>query len=89
MGRGKRPTAEDISSIKYLREEGYSNQEIARRIHRSVKVVNNFVRDIANYGKNYRGGIQSATIARERRAILREASNSTITPRKIKEPYRG
>jgi transposase len=82
MGRGKRLTAEDIGSIKCLRD---SNREIARRIHRSAKVVNNFVQDIENYGKNYRGGIKSATTARERRTILREASNSTITPRKIKE----
>jgi hypothetical protein len=47
--------------------------------------VNNFVQDIENYGKNYRGGIQTATTARKRRTILREASNSTMTPRKIKE----
>jgi hypothetical protein len=47
--------------------------------------VNNFVQDIENYGKNYRGGIQTARTARERRTILREASNSTINPRKIKE----
>jgi transposase len=85
MDRGKRLTAEDIGSIKCLREEGYSNREIARRIHRSAKVVNNFVQDIENYGKNYRGGIQTATTARERRTILRDASNSTITPRKINE----
>jgi hypothetical protein len=32
-----------------------------------------------------RGGIQTATTAKERRTILREASNSTITPKKIKE----
>jgi hypothetical protein len=51
MGRGKRLTAEDIGSIKCLRD---SNREIARRIHRSAKVVNNFVQDIENYGKNYR-----------------------------------
>jgi transposase len=76
--------AEEIGSIKCLREEGYSNREIARRIHRSAKVVNNFVQDSENYGKNYRGGIQTATTARERRSILREAS-STMTPRKIKE----
>jgi IS30 family transposase len=35
MGRGKRLTAENIGSIKCLREEGYSNREIAKRIHRS------------------------------------------------------
>jgi transposase len=53
MGRGKRLTAEDIGSIKCLREEGYSNREIAIRFHRSAKFVNNFVQDIENYGKNY------------------------------------
>jgi IS30 family transposase len=84
MGRGKRLTSEENGSIKCLREEMYSNREIARRIHRSAKVVNNFVQDIENYRKNYRGGIQTATTARKR-TILREASNSTMTPRKIKE----
>jgi transposase len=72
MGCGKRLTAEEIGNIKCLREEGYSNREIARRIHRSAKVVNNFVQDIENYGKNCRGSIKSATTARERRTILRE-----------------
>jgi transposase len=84
MGRIKRLTAEEIGSIKCLREEGYSNREIARRIHRSVKVVNNFVQNIENYGKSYRGGIQTATPERERRTILREASNSTMTQEKLK-----
>jgi transposase len=55
MGRGKRLSAEDIGSIKCLRAEGYSNRKIARRIHCSVKIVNNFVQDIENYGKNYTG----------------------------------
>jgi IS30 family transposase len=44
MGRGKRLTAEEIGNIKCLREEGHSNREIARRIHRSAKVVNYFSR---------------------------------------------
>jgi DNA-binding NarL/FixJ family response regulator len=51
MGRRKRLTAEEIGSIKYLRQEGYSNREIARRIHRSAKVVNNFVQDIKKLWK--------------------------------------
>jgi hypothetical protein len=38
-----------------------------------------------NYGKNYRGGIQTATTNRERRNILRQASNSSCTARKVKE----
>jgi hypothetical protein len=44
--------------------------------------VNNFVQDIENYGKNYRGGIQTAKTASERRTILHEASNSTMIPRR-------
>jgi hypothetical protein len=51
----------------------------------SAKVVSNFVQDIENYGKNYRGGIQIVTTAREKRTILREVSNSTVTATKIKE----
>jgi hypothetical protein len=52
MGRGKRLTAEEIGSIKCLRTKRYSNGEIGTRIHPSAKVVNNFVQDIENYGKN-------------------------------------
>jgi hypothetical protein len=85
MGRRKRQTAGEIGSSKCLRKERYPNREIARRIHRSAKVVNNFVQDIENYRKNYRGGIQTATTARKRRSILREASNSTMTQEKLKK----
>lgn len=85
MGRGKRLSAEEIGRIKALHEEGYSNRNIAGRINRSSRVVNNFVRNMENYGKNYRGGIQTATTERERRNILREASNSCCTARKIKQ----
>ena len=79
MGRGKRLSAEEIGKIKALHEAGNSNRNIAGRVNRSSRVVNNFVRNMENYGKNYRGGIQTATTERERRNILREASNSCCT----------
>jgi IS30 family transposase len=51
MGRGKRLSAEEVESIKSLQQEGYSNRYIAARINRSPRVVNNFVRNVENYGK--------------------------------------
>jgi hypothetical protein len=85
MGRGKRLSAEEVESIKSLQQEGYSNRYIAARINRSPRVVNNFVRNVENYGKNYSGGIQTATTNREKRNILRQASNSSCTARKVKQ----
>ncbi|CAH2100518.1 unnamed protein product [Euphydryas editha] len=83
MGRKKSLTSEEIGKIKILCEEGYSLRKIAKRIGRSHQVISNFLDDRENYGKKFKGRTKFATTERERRAILREASNSTLTARQI------
>lgn len=83
MGKNKRLDLEEIGRIKELKAGGLSNRKIAERIGRSPRVINNFFSDPAQYGKKQTGGIKTATSERERRAILREASNSSLTARQI------
>lgn len=85
MGRAKTLTETEIGQIIALKQENYSNRDIGRRIGRDHKTINNFVKNKENYGKNRRGRTARATTDRERRAILRKASNSAATARKIKE----
>lgn len=84
MGRGKTLSLDEITTINTLKQEGYSNRYIANRINRSSWVVNNYLKDPENYGKNRKGRTKLATTLRERRLILREASNSTLSARDIK-----
>lgn len=83
MGKCKRLNLEEIGRIKELKAGGLSNRKIAQRIGRSPRVINNFFSDPERYGKNQTGGIKTATTERERRAILREAANSSLTARQI------
>lgn len=85
MGSGKRLTLEEIGKIRALKEEGYSNREIGRRINRSVGVVGNFLKDPENYGKQQHGRTKRATSSSERRRILRIASNASKTSREIQQ----
>lgn len=83
MGRKKQLTSEEINKIEFYLGQKLSNREIARRLNRSLNVINNYVRNKENYGKNYKGRTKFATSARERRMILRAASNSTKSPAAI------
>lgn len=83
MGRKKCLSLEEIGKIKILCEEGYSLRKIAERIGRSHQVISNFLNDPENYGKKFKGRTKFATTERERRTILREASNSTLTAGQI------
>ena len=85
MGRGNTLTKEEIGKIDAFKQENYSNREIANKIGRSHKVINNYVNNPENYGKNRKGCTARATTERERRSILREASNSAATARVIKD----
>lgn len=84
MGRGKTLTVAEIERIKIFNEQGFCTAAIARQINRSFEVVRNYLRDPENYGKNQRGRTYRATTERERRVILREASNSALTARQIR-----
>ena len=54
MGRGKRLTNEELAVIKAYKDKGLSNREIAKKIKRSPKVVNNYFKIGVNYGA-YKG----------------------------------
>ncbi|KAK9680285.1 Transposase [Popillia japonica] len=83
MGRQKCLTAEEIGKIKAFHQEGYSARAIARKIGRSHQVVSGLIKDPENYGKRFKGRTKFVTTDRERRAILRAASNSALTARQI------
>lgn len=85
MGRAKTLTQEEIGKIIALKEENYSNRQIAIKIGRSDNVIRNYLKDAENYGKNQKGRTARATTERERSSILRKASNSAATARVIKE----
>lgn len=78
MGSGKTLTATERAKIDAFKEIGLSGREIARRLNRSKTVVNNYLADPQNYGKNQKGRTGKATTPRENRLILRLASNSTL-----------
>lgn len=84
MGRGKALNVAEQARVEILAQEGYSCRQIARKISRSKNVVHNYLRNKENYGKNMKGRTALATSPRDRRAILREASNSASTTAKIK-----
>lgn len=84
MGRGKTLTGVEIGKILAMKQENFSHREIARKIGRDPWTINNFIKNQENYGKNRKGRVARATTERERRAILREASNSAASARTIK-----
>ncbi|CAK9806315.1 Transposable element Tc3 transposase [Anthophora plagiata] len=74
MPLGKILSEEEIGQIRAYKDVGVSNREIARRLHRSPRVINNYINDPENYGKRHRRAVKTATTSRERRQILKEAS---------------
>lgn len=58
--------------------------KIVKKINRSHHVVENYAQNRAKYGKNYAGRKRHAVTLREKRHILREASNSTLSANQIK-----
>lgn len=84
MGRGKALSVAEQAKIDVLQNEGFSNRKIAEKIGRHKNVVNNYLKDKENYGKNMKRFTKTATTPRERRAILKEASNSPLSVSKIK-----
>ena len=81
--RAKALDRSEIDRILILSSEKYSVTKIAKLVNRSRKVVRNLLKDPKNYGKKKSTGQPRAITERERRAIIREASNSTKTAREI------
>ncbi|KAK9685314.1 Tc3 transposase [Popillia japonica] len=83
MARGKILNEYEKGQINALNNEGFSNRGIARKINRSEHVVRNFLKNKENYGKKKRSGRPHALSSRDKRRILRVASNSSLTAREI------
>lgn len=83
MGRGKKLSESEIKTILKLKNENFSVAKIARILKRSRNVVMNLLKDPENYGKKKSPGRPSVLSDREKRAILRVASNAPLTARQI------
>jgi transposase len=83
MGKAKQLTFTERVQIDVYHSEGLSYREIAKKIARSFNVVRNYVRNKDTYGKNYKGSTKSALKPIDIRNILRNASNSADSLRKI------
>ena len=84
MPRGPLLSEFERGQVTALRESGCSMREIARRLKRSIRVISNYLASPDNYGKNHAGGKPKALSERDKRQILRLASNSKYSLKKIK-----
>lgn len=83
MGKNKCLSQEERRLISSLHKDGMSCREIARQIKRSFSSVAKFVRFGETYGTHRSTGRPSALSTREKRLVLRIASNSCKTARAI------
>lgn len=84
MGGGKTLSEFEIGKIEVLSRQNVSIRQIAIELHRSFTVIRNYLINRKNYGKKRVGRTKCAISDRERRRILKEASNSTLSARQIK-----
>lgn len=79
MGLGRRLTDYERGQIDALKAQGKSNREIARNIHRSPKVINNYLGDRQGYGQLKSTGRPRVLTARDERAILRNVPTEAVS----------
>lgn len=84
MGRATALTLAEKAKIEAFASQGLSGYAIAQKLGRSWNVVYNFLRDPTFYGKNMKGRRKRATTEADRRLILRVASNSSDSAKKIR-----
>lgn len=85
MGCAKKLSQTEIAKIDLLVEMNWSFRKIATKINRSHQVISNYVRNRQSYVKKRPGRTGHELSQRDRRRIVREASNSTLFARQIKE----
>lgn len=85
MGRGKQLDKSEIDRILLLRSQNQTITKIAKLLSRSRHVVYNFLKNPKIYGKKKSNGRPRVTTERDRRVILRIASNYKGTARRIVE----
>lgn len=84
MARGTLLTQQEKDSILDLRKKGRSYGEIAKEIKRSKCAVHNFLNNSLNNRQKKRVGRKKKLSDRQRRSILRTASNRSISSSGIK-----
>lgn len=85
MGRAKRLNKSEKKQILKLKQQQLSISKISKVIKRSRKVIHNFLKNVEDYGKKKSTGRPSSLSDRDKRAILRVASNSQLTTKQIME----
>lgn len=85
MGRGTVLSLEEKAKIEAYNDSGLSFHKIAEKIGRHRKTVASFLKNKEQYGKNFKGGNNRVLSQADKRAILRQASNSHDSSSKIKE----
>ncbi|EFO89454.1 hypothetical protein CRE_19968 [Caenorhabditis remanei] len=70
--------------ITVLMNQGISNRQIAKTIGRTHTIVNSFVKDPTGYGTKKKSGRPSLLSQRDKRLIIRSASNNVDSCRQIK-----
>lgn len=83
MGRAKSLTPSEKNIIQRMKNRGFCISDISKNTGRSRKVILNFLKSPESYGTKKSPGRPPALTTREKRAILRVASNSTLTARQI------
>ena len=84
MSRGTRLSGEERAKIDAYTEEGLSIRRISKCLKRSRNVVSNYINDKNGYGKHYVTSGNSKLIERDKRSIIREASNSEKSASQIR-----
>ncbi|XP_043584063.1 uncharacterized protein LOC122568430 [Bombus pyrosoma] len=84
MGRGKKLNESEKKQILELKQQRLSVTKISKVIRRR-RVIHNFLKNVEDYGKKKSTGRPSSLPDRDKRAILRAASNSQLTTKQIME----
>ena len=84
MPRGKQLTAFECGQINAYHKENKSIRQISLLINKSKNVISNYLKDPENHGKKVRSGRPPKLTNRDKRKILRLASNKTISRQQIK-----
>jgi len=84
MPKGLSLSESEKGQIKAYNEQGKSSRWIARKLGRSHDVINCYLKNPETYGTRKSTGRKSKLSDREKRQILRKASNSLISCDKIK-----
>jgi len=84
MGRGRRLTDYERGQIDTMYASGSKVYQIAQAIGRSFYVVKSYLENRETYGKSHGGGKQKALTAKDKRQIVRHASNKMTSVMEIK-----